>query len=84
LPAEDMQDTAARRRALNSMTMAESTGPALKSYLAGHWLSGNGAGSTLVSPADSGAVAWCSTEGVDFGRALAFAHDARRADAFAR
>jgi len=50
--------------------------PVLKSYVAGQWLSGTGMGHCLVNPTSGDTVAWCSTEGVDFGKALAFARNA--------
>jgi acyl-CoA reductase-like NAD-dependent aldehyde dehydrogenase len=50
--------------------------PILRSYLSGSWLSGQGKGQDLVNPSDGSVVAFCSSEGLDFGEALAFARAA--------
>ncbi len=47
----------------------------IQSYLAGEWRTGAGEGATLVNPAHETVVATASTEGLDFGSALAFARD---------
>jgi 3,4-dehydroadipyl-CoA semialdehyde dehydrogenase len=47
----------------------------LGSYLDGQWLSGKGNVQDLVNPANGTVVARCSTEGLDFGAALAFARN---------
>jgi 3,4-dehydroadipyl-CoA semialdehyde dehydrogenase len=47
----------------------------LASYVCGGWVSGKGKAATLVNPATEEPVATTSTEGVDFGAALAFARD---------
>jgi oxepin-CoA hydrolase/3-oxo-5,6-dehydrosuberyl-CoA semialdehyde dehydrogenase len=48
----------------------------LQSRLEGKWVGGNtGKSATLVNPATEAAVATCSTEGVDFKAAFAFARD---------
>lgn len=48
---------------------------ALKNYVGGRWVSGAGDGHVLFNPTDGGSVAWCSTEGIDFGGALSFARN---------
>ena len=45
----------------------------LQSYLAGEWVTGKGKMATLVEPVHRGAPRPGSTEGLDFGKALAFA-----------
>ena len=45
----------------------------LQSYVAGAWITGSGKQSTLVNPATEEPLAVTSTEGVDFGQAVAFA-----------
>jgi 3,4-dehydroadipyl-CoA semialdehyde dehydrogenase len=45
---------------------------ALKSYLAGQWVSGEGKGQTLYDPSTEEALATTSTEGLDFGGARAY------------
>src|SRR5271168_2941829 len=50
----------------------ESGAAVLKSYVAEDWVSGKGKGCDLVNPTNGDVVAWCSTEGIDFGTALAF------------
>src|SRR5690349_9718064 len=45
----------------------------LKSYLAGEWVAGSGKTSTLVDPTTEEPIAQTSTEGLDLGRAVAFA-----------
>jgi oxepin-CoA hydrolase/3-oxo-5,6-dehydrosuberyl-CoA semialdehyde dehydrogenase len=45
----------------------------LQSYVAGAWVTGSGKKSILVNPATENALAETSTEGVDFGKAVAFA-----------
>lgn len=45
----------------------------LQSYVAGAWITGSGKQSTLVNPATEEPLAVTSTEGVDFGAAVAFA-----------
>jgi oxepin-CoA hydrolase/3-oxo-5,6-dehydrosuberyl-CoA semialdehyde dehydrogenase len=47
----------------------------LTSYLCGGWVAGNGRPATLVNPATEEALATASTDGVDFGAAVAFARD---------
>ena len=47
----------------------------LSSYVGGGWVAGKGRAATLVNPATEEALATASTEGVDFGAALAFARD---------
>ncbi len=47
----------------------------LASYVSGRWVSGKGRATTLVNPATEEALATASTEGVDFGAALAFARE---------
>jgi oxepin-CoA hydrolase/3-oxo-5,6-dehydrosuberyl-CoA semialdehyde dehydrogenase len=47
----------------------------LSSYVCGGWVAGKGRAATLVNPATEEALATASTEGVDFGAALAFARD---------
>lgn len=47
----------------------------LKSFVCGQWVAGKGKAATLVNPATEEAIATTSTEGVDFGAALAFARD---------
>src|SRR5688572_25393479 len=48
----------------------------LHSYLDGQWCSGAGRGHDLVNRTTGNVVAQCSTEGLDFGKALAFARKA--------
>lgn len=45
----------------------------LGSYVEGKWVKGKGKGAELVNPATEEVVATTSTEGIDFGAALAFA-----------
>jgi 3,4-dehydroadipyl-CoA semialdehyde dehydrogenase len=45
----------------------------LQSYLSGEWIAGTGKTSTLVNPTTEEAVAETSTEGLDLGKAVAFA-----------
>ncbi len=47
----------------------------LASYVEGAWFRGNGKASTLVNPATEAPLAECSTEGLDFAKALAFARE---------
>jgi oxepin-CoA hydrolase/3-oxo-5,6-dehydrosuberyl-CoA semialdehyde dehydrogenase len=47
----------------------------LSSYVGGEWVAGKGRAATLVNPATEEALATASTEGVDFGAALAFARE---------
>ena len=47
----------------------------LTSYVCGGWIAGKGRAATLVNPATEEPVATASTEGVDFGAALAFARE---------
>ncbi|MFO0619619.1 MAG: 3,4-dehydroadipyl-CoA semialdehyde dehydrogenase [Polyangiaceae bacterium] len=47
----------------------------LPSHLEGRWIEGTGAGQELVNPSTEEAIARVSTEGLDFGRALAFARE---------
>jgi len=47
----------------------------LGSYVAGKWVKGQGRGAELVNPATEEVIAVTSTEGVDFGAALAFARE---------
>ncbi|MGO8993592.1 MAG: 3,4-dehydroadipyl-CoA semialdehyde dehydrogenase [Polyangiaceae bacterium] len=47
----------------------------LDSYLEGKWVAGKGKTATLVNPATEEPIARCSTEGVDFAAALAFARE---------
>jgi 3,4-dehydroadipyl-CoA semialdehyde dehydrogenase len=47
----------------------------LASYVGGAWVTGKGKPATLVNPATEDAIATASSEGVDFGAALAFARD---------
>ncbi|MCB9592970.1 MAG: 3,4-dehydroadipyl-CoA semialdehyde dehydrogenase [Sandaracinaceae bacterium] len=47
----------------------------LKSYLRGEWVEGQGAGATLVNPSTGEPIATTSTEGFDFGAAVAHARD---------
>ncbi|HEY3819284.1 MAG TPA: 3,4-dehydroadipyl-CoA semialdehyde dehydrogenase [Polyangiaceae bacterium] len=47
----------------------------LTSYVCGGWVAGKGRAATLVNPATEEALATASTEGIDFGAALAFARD---------
>lgn len=47
----------------------------LASYVCGGWTAGKGKPTTLVNPATEEALATASSEGVDFGAALAFARD---------
>ena len=45
----------------------------LPSHLEGRWIEGAGAGQELVNPSTEEPIARVSTDGLDFGRALAFA-----------
>ena len=45
----------------------------LQSYLAGEWIAGTGKMATLVDPTTEAPVAQASTEGLDLGKAIAFA-----------
>jgi 3,4-dehydroadipyl-CoA semialdehyde dehydrogenase len=45
----------------------------LESFLSGRWVSGDGAGTTLVNPTTEEPVATASSEGLDLGAALDFA-----------
>jgi 3,4-dehydroadipyl-CoA semialdehyde dehydrogenase len=60
----------------------------LRSYVCGQWVAGKGRTATLVNPATEEALATASSEGVDFGAALAHARDrggpALRAMSFAQ
>ncbi len=47
----------------------------IESYLAGKWVSGTGKAAVLVNPATEEEVGRCSTEGLDFASALAFARN---------
>lgn len=47
----------------------------LGSYVEGKWVKGKGKGAELVNPATEEVLATTSTEGLDFGAALAFARD---------
>jgi oxepin-CoA hydrolase/3-oxo-5,6-dehydrosuberyl-CoA semialdehyde dehydrogenase len=47
----------------------------LASFVEGKWVKGNGKGAELVNPATEEVLATTSTEGLDFGGALAFARD---------
>ncbi|MGH7296827.1 MAG: aldehyde dehydrogenase family protein, partial [Polyangiaceae bacterium] len=47
----------------------------LASYVCGRFVAGQGDGATLVNPATEEPLATASSEGVDFGEALAFARD---------
>lgn len=47
----------------------------LGSYLEGKWIKGKGKGAELVNPATEEVLATTSTDGLDFGAALAFARD---------
>jgi oxepin-CoA hydrolase/3-oxo-5,6-dehydrosuberyl-CoA semialdehyde dehydrogenase len=47
----------------------------LESYLEGKWIAGKGKTATLVNPATEEPIARCSTEGIDFAAALAFARE---------
>ncbi len=47
----------------------------LTSYVCGGWVAGKGRAATLVNPATEEPIATASTEGVDFGAALAFARE---------
>ncbi|MEZ4372390.1 MAG: 3,4-dehydroadipyl-CoA semialdehyde dehydrogenase [Polyangiaceae bacterium] len=47
----------------------------LESYLGGKWVRGEGAASELYDPTSGGAVASCSSQGLDLGAALRFARD---------
>jgi oxepin-CoA hydrolase/3-oxo-5,6-dehydrosuberyl-CoA semialdehyde dehydrogenase len=47
----------------------------LSSYVCGAWVAGKGRPATLVNPATEEALATASTDGVDFGAALAYARD---------
>ena len=49
--------------------------PTLNSYLEGQWRTARGNGHDLVNPTNGAVVARCSTEGLDFGKALAFARN---------
>src|SRR5262245_7277507 len=50
--------------------------PLLKNYVEGRWVQGKGTGQKLLNPTNGDVVALCSTEGIDFGRALGFARTA--------
>src|SRR5262245_49702836 len=50
----------------------------LQSYVAGAWCAGSGRKAILVNPTTEEPLAETSTEGVDFNRAAAFAHDEDR------
>src|SRR5512135_97173 len=45
----------------------------LQSYVSGAWIAGTGKMHTLVNPTTEEPIAQTSTEGVDFGKAVAFA-----------
>jgi oxepin-CoA hydrolase/3-oxo-5,6-dehydrosuberyl-CoA semialdehyde dehydrogenase len=45
----------------------------LQSYVSGEWIAGTGKAAILVNPTTEEPVAQTSTEGIDFGKALAFA-----------
>src|SRR5262245_10377247 len=45
----------------------------LASFVAGKWAKGKGKGAELVNPSTDEVMATTSTEGIDFGEALAFA-----------
>jgi len=47
----------------------------LESYVCGKWIAGKGRAVTLVNPATEEALATASTDGIDFGAALAFARE---------
>ena len=47
----------------------------LGSYVEGKWIKGKGKGAELVNPATEEVLATTSTEGIDFGAALAFARN---------
>ncbi|MBS2018096.1 MAG: 3,4-dehydroadipyl-CoA semialdehyde dehydrogenase [Deltaproteobacteria bacterium] len=47
----------------------------LGSYVAGKWVKGKGKAADLVNPATEEVLATASTEGIDFGEAVAFARD---------
>mgnify|MGYP001023509813 CR=1 FL=1 len=47
----------------------------LKSFVSGKWVKGGGKPAELVNPATEEVMATASTDGVDFGAALAFARD---------
>lgn len=47
----------------------------LASYVCGKWVRGKAGAATLVNPATEEALATASSDGVDFGEALAFARD---------
>ena len=47
----------------------------LKSYLKGEWVAGQGPGATLVNPTTGEGVATTSTEGIEFGPAVAHARE---------
>jgi oxepin-CoA hydrolase/3-oxo-5,6-dehydrosuberyl-CoA semialdehyde dehydrogenase len=47
----------------------------LKSYLCGEWRAGDGAPTALVNPSTGDAIAECCTEGLDLGRAAAYARE---------
>jgi 3,4-dehydroadipyl-CoA semialdehyde dehydrogenase len=47
----------------------------LRSHVAGRWIAGKGRAATLVNPATEEPLATVSSEGVDFGAALAHARD---------
>lgn len=47
----------------------------LESYVCGAWIKGQGKAQTLVNPTTEEPVAETSTEGIDFGAALAFGRD---------
>jgi 3,4-dehydroadipyl-CoA semialdehyde dehydrogenase len=56
--------------------MAVADVPLLKNYLEGRWVQGKGTGLNLLNPTNGDIVASCSTDGIDFDRALAFARTA--------
>ncbi len=47
----------------------------LASHLRGEWVRGSGKAATLVNPATEEPIAQCSTDGIDFAPALAFARN---------
>lgn len=47
----------------------------LGSYVEGKWVKGNGNGAELVNPATEEVLATTTTDGIDFGAAVAFARD---------
>ena len=50
----------------------------LQSYVAGDWIAGTGKMSILVNPTTEEPLAQTSTEGIDFGKAVAYARDRGR------